>query len=374
MVSRISLKPRALNAACFLLKLGTVRTFVLALALLLTGPLGRSASADSRQDTEAALAAERKATSALATALATQRELDSRYQAELRSIDRLKKQRGSWRRDRQLRDSLAASLETAKKLEAATAAVQREARAQAQARKRSEQAVLAELRATTEPARLSALQRERARLAPSPATSKKIVIPELTIDPLADPEELEQQALAIRQSEQALAQQVALLDDRSRRLDGQAELRRQHDRAEDLADRDDGRARRSGVQRSTSGAENDAAAPAGGGAPNHDPSADPAPNPNPTPPPVADARPLSAQASGVSDVAVLAESSAVLGEVIDATTLEALRKAQSSSDPAVRAAAAKLARDSAAAKLSAIRKQRALIEARVRALRGADER
>ena len=337
-----------------------MRFLVIFCALVIAG---RSAHADARQDTETALAAERKATQEVTAAAAARAELDSRYQSELRTIDRLKKQRGSWRRDRQLRESLASSLETAKKLEAASTLAQRAGQAQQAARKRAAAAVTAELRTAADTARVATLQREHARLSPGAAPSKKIVIPELEIDPLADPEELEQQALAIRQSETALAQQVAVLEERGKRLDEQAELRRQHDRAEDLVDRDDSRTRRGGVVSRANGEAAGDAAAGGAGTGSPPPSSDPGPTPTPT------SVPLSSIARDSENVRLLAESSTVLGEVIDATTLEALRKAQTSTDPAVRAAAAKLARDAAAAKLTTLRKQRALIEARVRALR-----
>lgn len=349
----------------------TVRILAIALAVVLALGLSHGkARADARQETDLALAAERKADAEVAAAKATRNALDARYQSELRTIDRLKKQRGSWRRDRELRESLASSLETAKKLEAITAQVARASASQVQARRRVATAVESELAGAREPARLAVLQRERARLAPPAARSKKIVLPELEIDPLADPEELEQQALAIRQSENALARQVALLEDRSRRFDEVAELRRQHERAESLAERDDARARRgAGVPLTRA---NDEAGPAdsstdgagsgsgsGGGA---------IPPPTSVPGETSSGR-TDTFAGNANEVALLAESSAVLGEVIDASALEALRKAQASSDPKVRAAAAKQARAAAAAKLEHLRKQRALIEARARSLR-----
>src|ERR1043166_4491588 len=46
--------------------------------------------------------------------------LKQRYEDEVADIDRLKKQRASWRRDRELRDSLSSSLETSNELDAAT--------------------------------------------------------------------------------------------------------------------------------------------------------------------------------------------------------------------------------------------------------------
>src|SRR5690242_1409591 len=56
-----------------------------------------------------------------ASQLAVKREtLARRYQNQLDQIDRLKNQRASWRRDRELRDSLSESLETANQLSTAT--------------------------------------------------------------------------------------------------------------------------------------------------------------------------------------------------------------------------------------------------------------
>lgn len=347
--------------------LGTALAVLLALGITRGEP-----RADARLDTDRALAAERKLDAEVATAKATRVALDARYQSELRKIDRLKKQRGSWRRDRELRESLAASLETAKKLEAITAQLTRASASQGQARRLVAAAVASELASATDPPRLAMLQRERARLAPPPARDKKIVLPELEIDPLADPEELEQQALAIRQSESALARQVALLEDRSRRFDQVAELRRQHERAESLAERDDARARRgAGVPLTRS---NEDASPAdstdGSGSGSGSGGGPIIPPPASFPPPTETSSGRTDTFAGTAnEVALLAESSAVLGEVIDASALEALRKAQSSSDPKVRAAAAKQARDAAAAKLDHLRKQRALIEARARSLR-----
>src|ERR1044071_3425444 len=57
----------------------------------------------------------------LVTRLAAKREALARlYQDQLGQIDRLKNQRASWRRDRELRDRLSESLETANQLSAAT--------------------------------------------------------------------------------------------------------------------------------------------------------------------------------------------------------------------------------------------------------------
>lgn len=353
-----------------------MRTLLLVLALLL---VGTPAVADRRQETDTAIAQLHAAEQALRTATVTKSALSGRYEAELRTIDRLKKQRGSWRRDRQLRESLASSLETAKKLEIATAEQKRAEARQDQARKRTLTAVAAELPAA-DASRVALLTRERNRLQPAPRTAKKIVMPELTIDPLADPEELEQQAAAIRESEAALATQVAMLDQRALRLDKTIELRRQHARAETLSEREEGQTRRGTFRNARSEGFGSDDANGGGG---NGPPADPSPGsggpgegsggeppilpPTPTPPPYEP--PPSSLAPSVSDAVALAESSTVLGDVIDAAALDSLRKAQGSSDPAVRAAAARKARDAAAAKLELLRKHRAAIEARARGLR-----
>ncbi len=351
-----------------------MRLVLLILALLLTGSV---AVADPRQDTDKAMTELRTAEQSLRTAAAAKVALSGRYEEELRTIDRLKKQRGSWRRDRQLRDSLAVSLETAKKLEVATAEQKRAEARQQQAKQRTLLAVAAELRTPADAARSAALTRERDRLAPAAAPVRKIVLPELSIDPLADPEELEQQAAAIRESEAELAVQVASLDHRAARLGRAAELRKQHARASDLSEREQGQTRR-GTFRENDRFSNDSGGDNGQPSNDGNSSGDPSPNPQGPggsgggeagiPPEPATPTPQEL-APTLSDAIALAESSTVLGDVIDAASIESLRKAQVSADPAVRAAAAKKARDAAAAKLELLRKSRAAIEARARGLR-----
>ncbi len=353
-----------------------MKAVALLLAMLLVSVA--PAAADSRGDTDAALTELRTAETSLKTATTNKAALGARYEGELRTIDRLKKQRGSWRRDRELRESLASSLETAKKLEAATAAEKRAELRRDKAKQRSLLAVDAELAQTaTSAARRQALAQERARLAPTArvaAAAKKIVWPELAIDPLADPEELEQQAAAIRQSEEALAVQVASLDQRAGRLSKAADLRRQHARAEDLSEREEGQTRRgtfrSGKGEQAPNSDGGFGGGSGSGAGAPDPGSGPGPGGDPDPGPTVPVEPTDRGLSPtLEDRIALAESSTVLGDVIDSASLESLRKAQASTDPAVRAAAAKKARDAAAAKLAELRKHRAAIEARARGLR-----
>lgn len=343
------------------------------LALLMVGAL--PAVADPRKDTDTAMSELRIAEASLHTATSNRTVLGARYEAELRTIDRLKKQRGSWRRDRQLREALAGSLETAKQLEAATAEQKRAVARQEKAKQRTLTAVAAELaQPSSDSARTARLARERSRLTPAPPAPRKIVIPDLQIDPLADPEELEQQAAAIRQSEDALAVQVASLDQRATRLDQVAELRRQHKRAGDLTDREEGQTRRGTFTNNREryggvDAEEDPGPPANGSGAGH-PPVEPGPTTPPPEQPGPEIREDQLLAPTQAEMVALAESSTVLGDVIDAVAIESLRKAQASNDPAVRAAAAKRARDAASAKLEQLRKHRAAIEARARGLRG----
>src|SRR3954463_1747112 len=125
--------------------------------------------------------------------LATKREaLARRYQDELQQIDRLKNQRASWRRDRELRDSLSESLETANQLSAATRELTQARVDLESARRAYVTAIDAELAGGPPPARAQQLTRARAQLVPQVQdTPRRIVIPDFEIDPLADPEELE---------------------------------------------------------------------------------------------------------------------------------------------------------------------------------------
>jgi hypothetical protein len=96
-----------------------VLTLALALATLTAsapvsaqpGPVaGASASPAETDAALARLAAEIRARDAVRS---QRTSLTRRYDEELRAVDGLKKQRASWRRDRQLREALARTLDTA---------------------------------------------------------------------------------------------------------------------------------------------------------------------------------------------------------------------------------------------------------------------
>ena len=265
----------------------------------------------------------------VARATLSRASLAQRYKDELERIDRLKNQRASWRRDRELRDNLSDSLETANQLSAATRELERAKITLEQARRSYLAAIDAELGAGTTPARAQQLA-PQVNVAP-----RRIVIPDFDIDPLADPEELDQRAAELRAAEEELGRQIAGLKAQADELDHLAVLRKQHDRAGDLFNRDDDEPHRNTV-RPTEGEDG------GGRQPNLPPGA----------PNFENFVPI------------------VLVDVIDASTINSVAAAQRSGDPAQRAAAAHQAHDAVARRLDEVKKRRLEIEGRARQLRG----
>jgi len=268
-----------------------------------------------------------------------QKDLAKRYRDELDAIDRLKNQRASWRRDRELRDSLSSSLETANQLSTATRELEAAKITLASTRRNYLNAIDVELAGGASLVRAVQLKHARATLAPQVKDAPRhIVLPDLDIDPLADPEELDQRVAELRESEDELNHQLASLTAQAVDLDRLALLRKQHDRAGDLVNRDDDQPHRNGPHKATDSSD--------------DPSVDPPKNIPTTPPSPSD-----------SYVPI------VLSEVIDASTMSSLSAAQRSGDPAQRAEAARRAHDAVAKRLDEVRRRRGEIEARARALR-----
>jgi hypothetical protein len=289
-----------------------------------------AAATDAAQAALAAHARER------ATLIAKKATVDTRYQSEKAAIDRLKQQRKSWRRERQLQDAQAKALDTAKELTGLTSKIAALDASIAADKRAVVKAIDAELPGLPAGARKQQLATSRAAVAPrAPAKAHKIVVPDAEIDPLADPEELDQQAAAIRASERELAKQIEALDVQTARLLKAADLRKAHDRAGDLASRDDDQPRRgaAGNGRGTTLGQNDDPADGLSGGPED----------NEAPP-----------AEGFEGD----ETAVVLSDVIDPATGDLLRRAGRASDPAAKADAAKRARDEVAARLEALKKLR----------------
>ena len=269
--------------------------------------------------------------------VARRNELAQRWQDELHAVDRLKDSPRSWRRDRELRDKLSEANEVGTQLETANAEL---AVAQSQlvaARRVLLAAIDSELATGPTTARRARLDQARAAIVPASPRVHRIVLPDMQIDPLADPEELDQQASAVRQTEVELHNQIVGLEAQAAELERVAMLRKQHDRAREMDQRDDNNARKGATPNGRSG---EAALTATDGAA---------------------ARP---------DPAFEVDASITLAEVVDPSTIDSLNRAQRSGDPRQRAAAAKQARDAVASKLDQLRAKRKLIEDRARQLRG----
>lgn len=266
--------------------------------------------------------------------------LAKRYQDELAAIDRLKNQRASWRRDRELRDSLSDSLETANQLSTASRDLEKAKSSLASVRRAYLTAIDAEIASGPPPARARQLALARTQLSPQVKDApRRIVIPDFDVDPLADPEELDQRAAELRASEDDLARQLAGFQAQAAELDHMVVLRKQHERAGDLFNRDDDEPHRST-------ARGDSTPDEGNGR-----------QPNAPPP-----------GSGPNFENFVP---IVLADVIDATTINSLAAAQRSGDPVQRAEAAHRTHDAIARRLDQVRKRRLEIEQRAKLLRTA---
>jgi len=311
----------------------------LIVALLLTA-FAAVAVADPATDTDT-LHDKVKATEKKRTKLASQKAvLAQQYASQLAEVDKLKRQKASWRRDRQLKSQLADSLETAKTLAADTKQLRALEKKLAKQRKAFLAAIDAELAAAPDAAREAQLQTWHDDVAAKITTKKaqKIVLPDDEIDPLADADELDQQAAALKAAEAELTKQVATLDGDASRFTKQAELRKQHERAGEMASRDDDNPRHTSASGNGASVATDGA---GSPAPEQDGGGD----------------------HFDGDPAV------VLQDVVDGDTVNELRKAERSSDPQTKADAASRARDAVQKRLDRLAKRRKEIEARAKALR-----
>nr|MBA3821352.1 hypothetical protein [Deltaproteobacteria bacterium] len=191
--------------------------------------------------------------------------------------------------------------------------------------------------------RAQQLARLKAQLVPpTQRLVHRIKIPNLELDPGADPEDLDLQAAQLRALEAELQRQIGGLEKQSKDLERVAELRTSHDRASVLDRRDDGQPSRNPQQASGGREAVDGAA-----------------------------SPENGDTGGSSEPPPSFESEAtvVLADVVDPTTIDTLTRAQRSGDPAQRAKAAARTRDAVKAKLDLLRQKRAQIEQRAKQLR-----
>lgn len=288
--------------------------------------------------------------------------LAARYDAQAAAIGEVRRQRASWGRDRKLRALRAAAKTTEKALTRADEELREVDSWLDRARTKLIAAIDRELAATPPPsaerrAQLTSLRaRTRREVAPEP---RKIVLPSARIDPLADADELEEQVDVIEQTERDLEREETLLARRERRYRRMARLQRERARADEVDLFDDDRPRRT-VGRTGTGARgggdlNEADDGAGGF------DADPAPPP-------AGAGEDPGSGGGVSEPA--SDPVVVLADVVDGDTLDAMRRAERSNDPAAKAEAAARARKQVRAKREQLAAARARIQTRIKQLRG----
>jgi len=327
------------------IKLEVMSRWLLVLALLV---VSATASAQSGPSTDLTAVTDNAATTAkdaeyrVARLAMNRAELAQRYQDELDAIDRLKKQRASWHHDRELRDSLSNSADTANQLGAVTHELEKASANLASARRAYLAAIEAERNAGPVPPRAKQLDRARGMLGQQVKDApRRIVLPDLEVDPLADPEELDQRAAELRASEDELHRQLAGLAAQAADLDRLAALRKQHDRASELVNRDDDQPLRNTTHRASDGSEEGTS---GGG--NH-----------------------VSMTPGAPPVTFDNYVTVVLADVVDASTIRSFAEAQLSGDPTQRAEAARKAHEAVAKRLEQVRKRRTEIEARSRQLR-----
>ena len=294
-------------------------------------------------------------------ARANKAALARQYQTQLAEIDKLKKQRRSWRRDRLIRDRMGSSHATAEKLAAWDRALRQREEKVRSARRAVVAAIDRELAANPDATRRASLARWRADARRGlRRNARKIVLPDDRIDPLADPEELDYQAELLRQSEAQLARELAKLDAQAQRYSRMASLQKTRRRAVELGRFDDDRPRRS------------AGAPTGGRESTPDAAdgaADPSPAPLPNAPP-GETPPTNDD--GLTDGGIGSDDpmfDVVLADVVDASTVDALRAAGHSSNPAVKAKAAERAHEQVKQRLERLRKQRKAMQKRAGSLR-----
>jgi hypothetical protein len=289
------------------------------------------------------------------------RNLATTWQTQLRALDRLKQSKASWRRDRQIAAKKTESQATAARL----SRVDAELRAlDAQLKAQREALVAAIGRELADPAlgavrRASLLKTRDQVVAALRPRARKIILPDDSLDELADPEELSEQIALIAQAEKELGQERQVLRQREDRYTRWAMLREQRERAGQMSDLDDDQVRRSTGRTEESSQDNSGSGGGGGTASDEDSAS---PGAGSLPPEEQPEAPSGPDAS-------FETSSVVLADVVDSSTIDALRRAGRSNNPRDRANAAQRARKQVDARLERLRKSRALIQNHLNKLR-----
>ncbi len=276
-------------------------------------------------------------------------ELRKVYNKQLAEVDKLKRARASWRRDRKLRDQKARSQKTALKLKTVFGKLRTQLSVVSKARKRLALAIDKELDHSPSQARQSYLRsmlgKVRVGLRKAP---KKIAMPELELDEYADPEELLEQIALIERAEAKLAAEQKLLSRRAAHFGHMQALRSKRNRSDALGAFDS-----DGVRRSTGhvGSSKSNGRDSGQGGPSSDGALDSESAGEPSPAPGDD----------FSDGGGFEAASVVLADVVDSGTQDALRRAHRSKSPKTKAQAAKRAQGQVEDRLRRLRAGKLLI-------------
>ncbi|HKE15111.1 MAG TPA: hypothetical protein VKB80_09620 [Kofleriaceae bacterium] len=353
------------------------------------GAAPASAAASAAATTDRAAGETARLQRARVQKLAEKRMLERTYETQLRDLDRLKRSRASWNRDRQIRSSKAESQTTAERLSRADL----ELRGIDALLRRQRQSLVAaidrELAARPAAARRGVLDRMRAQVTAALQPSvRKILVPDDTLDEMADPEELAEQIALIQQAEVDLRRERESLRQREDRYARMARLRDLRERASQMDELDDGPGRRTGhgEARTSPGA-----ASGGGGQSSSDQDAPPEGGGEGT---GGDSTAgggdsggggggdfgsggstggggtgTSSGGGGVGEDSGFEQSSILLTDVVDSSTIDALRRAGRSSSPRARADAAARARRQVEARLQRLERSRSLIQRHLGKLR-----
>ena len=282
-------------------------------------------------------------------------KLRSTYNKQLAEVDKLKRARASWRRDRKLREQKATSQKTAIALQALDRKLRSQAVLVSKARTALAKAIDQEINLGPTLARRaylkSMLGKVRSGLRKAP---KKITMPDLELDEFADPEELIEQIALIERAEAKLARQEKSLARRAQHYNHMEVLRSKRQRANELGVFDNDDVRNSGGRANSksrgSNADLEASSPdpSSGGAQSDGFTDSGAPPPGESP-------------TGVGETSSLEISSVVLADVVDAGTQDALRRAHRSTSPRTKAVAAKRAHAQVSDRLARLRASKARI-------------
>lgn len=308
-------------------------------------PVASGLTAAGRHSNGAAarLASARKREAALVRQMA---ELRETYNKQLGAVDKLKKSRASWRRDRKLRKQKARSQKTALALKSADAQLRAQRVLVKRERKATVRAIEKELALSPSVVRTrflaGVLKNARRGLAAKP---KKISMPDLEFDAFSDPEELLEQIALIERAEAKLAREEASLQRRESHYAHMDALRSKRDRAEELVAFENDNVRRStGRTQNGSSRQADDGADVSGGALSE----------------------AGAPEAGNESGASFETSSVVLSDVVDSGTQDALRRAHRSSSPRTKADAARRAHKQVQERLKRLRASKARIKAHLR--------